>query len=86
MQGYKVSAEVILPVRDKELEFESAYRIDLLINDILVVEIKAVEKLNPVYHAQLLSYLKLSKLNLGLLINFNVSQLKNGIKRIVNNL
>ncbi|MBI3187970.1 MAG: GxxExxY protein [Gammaproteobacteria bacterium] len=84
--GYIVGVEVILPVRYKEIEFDSAYRIDLLINNILVVEVKAVDKLNEIYCAQLLSYLRLSNLKLGLLMNFNVPHLKSGIKRVVNNL
>lgn len=84
--GLRVKCEVVMPVIYKEMEFESAYRLDLLVNGELIVEIKAVDKLDPVYKAQLLSYLKLSKLKLGLLINFNTPQLKQGIQRIVNNL
>ena len=85
-KGYKVSSEVSLPVVYKEKKFNSAYRLDLLIDDKVILEIKAIERVLPVHNAQLLSYLKLSNLKLGLLINFNVSQLKQGVKRVVNRL
>lgn len=65
---------------------ESAYRIDLLICDKVLIEMKAVEVLLPVHHAQTLTYLKLASKKLGLLMNFNSMPLKNGIHRIVNNL
>jgi GxxExxY protein len=65
---------------------EVGYRVDLLVERKVVVEVKAVEALNDVHAAQILTYLKLNKNKLGLLINFNVSRLKNGIKRMVNNL
>ncbi len=84
--GFKVDMEKCLPVVYKELKFSSAYRVDLLVNDAVILELKAVEELSPIYKSQLLSYLRLSGLKLGLLINFNVPILKNGIKRIVNNL
>ena len=85
-RGYKAEVEVQLPVRYKELKFDSAYRIDLLVNNSLIIEIKSVEKMLPVFQAQLLSYLRLTQLPLGLLVNFNVPHLKRGIKRVVNNL
>lgn len=85
-KGYKVSSEVSLPVCYKEIRFDSAYRLDLLIEDKVILEIKSVERILPVHSAQLLSYLRLSNLSLGMLINFNVPQLKQGIKRIVNDL
>ena len=84
--GLSIDMEAWLPVRYKELEFDSAYRVDLLVNKLIIIEIKAVDKVLPVYNAQLLSYLRLSRLKLGLLVNFNVPQLKKGIRRIVNNL
>ena len=74
------------PVRYKDLEIKLGYRIDLLVEDSLIVELKAVEKVEPVHKAQLLSYLRLTDRKLGLLINFNVKLLKSGIKRIVNDL
>jgi GxxExxY protein len=72
-----------LPVVFKEVSLDCGYRLDLLVMNALVVEIKAVETLLPIHEAQLLTYLKLGGWNIGLLINFNVPVLKNGIKRIV---
>lgn len=77
--------EASLPVVYKTMTIESAYRLDMLIDSRLIVELKAVDQLAPIYSAQLLSYLKLSSLKLGLLINFNVKVLTKGIRRIVNN-
>ena len=85
-RGIGVKQEVAIAVRYKGHEFPAAYRMDLLIEDKLVVELKAVDAMLPVYTAQLLSYLKMSGLKLGLLINFNVPQLRDGIKRVVNQL
>jgi GxxExxY protein len=75
--------QVSLPIQYKDLKLESALRLDLLVADSLVVELKATERMLPLYEAQLLTYLKLSGLRLGLLINFNVGIIKEGIKRIV---
>lgn len=80
--GYKVEKEKYLPITYKKLELNHGYRIDILVEDKIVVEIKAVEKLNEVHTAQLLTYLKLGGYGLGLLINFNVTLLKKGIRRI----
>jgi GxxExxY protein len=74
-----------LPVHYKEVNLDCGYRLDLVIEQKLIIELKAVESLLPIHEAQLLTYLKLSSLTLGLLINFNVPVLKLGIKRIVNN-
>jgi GxxExxY protein len=79
--GFQVAQEVTLPVRYKGREFSTAYRADLVVEDKLVVELKAVDRLLPVFSAQLLSYLRISGKKLGLLINFNVPQLKDGVKR-----
>lgn len=84
--GMKCQQEVLLPLRYRNLIVENAYRLDLLIEDELVIEITAVENLLPIHSAQLLTYLKLYGSRLGLLINFNVEVLRNGIKRIVNGL
>lgn len=84
-QGFKVATEVILPLTYKGLNLEHGYRIDLLVEGQLVVELKAVDKLMPINVAQILSYLKMGNYKLGLLINFNVPQLKQGVKRIINN-
>jgi GxxExxY protein len=72
-----------LPVVFKEVSLDCAYRLDLVVSNAVVVEIKAVEGLLPIHEAQLLTYLKLGGWNVGLLINFNVPVLKDGIKRIV---
>ena len=76
--------QVVLPVSYKGEELEIGYRLDILVENKIIVELKAVEKVLPIHKAQLLSYLKLSDLHLGLLINFNVTMLKNGITRLVN--
>ena len=81
--GLSFQMEVPLPVRYKETLLDCGYRIDLLVNGDLVVEAKSVETLLPIHHAQILTYMRLSKAPLGLLINFNVTKLQNGIKRFV---
>lgn len=81
--GRTVQSQVALPVHYDGVEIEVGYRIDLLIDDTVVVELKAVEKVLPIHQAQLLSYLKLSKKTTGLLINFNVEHLRDGIKRVL---
>lgn len=73
-----------LPLVYEEVKLEIGYRVDLILEKKLIIEIKAVESLNDVHLAQILTYLKLSKGKLGLLINFNVSLIKNGIKRVIN--
>jgi GxxExxY protein len=83
--GLKVESQVSLPIFYDGIKIDAGYRIDLLVEDAVIVELKAVERLLPIHEAQILSYLKLSNKKLGLLLNFNVTQLKNGIKRIVNN-
>lgn len=69
----------------KEIKLDCGYRIDLLVESLVVLELKAVEKLMPIHEAQLLTYLKLLKSPIGLLINFNVPAVRHGVKRIVNN-
>jgi len=86
LRGLDVSQEKPLPVLYEGAEISVGYRIDLLLNQKVIVELKAVEKLLPIHTAQLLSYLKLSGCKLGFLINFNVLHLKDGIKRVVNGL
>lgn len=81
--GLNVLSEVALPVVYDGIKLEIGYRIDLLVEDLVVVEVKSVEALAPIHFAQVLSYLKLSGKSLGLLINFNVVHLKDGIKRFV---
>ncbi len=72
-----------LPVQYKEVRLDCGYRIDLLVEDRLIVELKSVEKIKGIHEAQLLTYIKLADLKIGLLMNFNVTQLKDGIKRFV---
>jgi len=82
----KVEKQKALPLIYEEVKLDVGYRLDILIENKLILEIKAVDCLNEVHFAQLLTYLKLTNCKLGLLINFNVSLLKNGIKRVANNL
>ena len=84
--GLKVEKQKSLPVVYKEVKLDAGYRIDLLVEGCVVVELKAVEALHDVHTAQVLTYLKLSGCKLGLLMNFNVYRLSEGIKRVVNNL
>lgn len=82
--GVNVSAEVPLPVRYDGVELQVGYRIDLLVENSLIIELKSVEHFAPVHKAQLLTYLKLAKVRVGLLLNFNTLHLRHGIRRIVN--
>jgi len=84
--GLMVEKQKPLPLVYEEVKLEAGYRVDLLINKRVIVEVKAVESLNDVHLAQILTYLKLSGCKVGLLMNFNVSLLKDGIKRVVNKL
>ena len=84
--GLKTKSQVPMPFIYKEVKQEIGFRLDLLVEDKVIVEIKTVEKLAPVHFSQLLTYLKLSNKKLGLLINFNTKYLKNEIHRVVNKL
>jgi len=84
--GLKVEKEKIMPLIFEEVRLECGYRIDLLIEEKLVLELKSVEALNDIHLAQTLTYMKLGNYKLGLLMNFNVSRLKDGLKRVVNGL
>lgn len=84
--GIFVVSQVPVPLIYKEIKFEAGFRLDLLVENKVIVEIKANEALAPVHFAQTFTYLKLSEKKLGLLLNFNVKYLKDGIHRIVNNL
>jgi GxxExxY protein len=81
--GLSVESQVAVPVMYRQLKLESGLRLDLLVEKCVIVEIKAVETMNPVYEAQLLTYLRLTGIRLGFLINFTVPHLKDGIKRMV---
>lgn len=84
--GLDVQKQKALPLVYEEVKLDVGYRIDIIVENKLIIEVKSVETLNDVHFAQLLTYLKLTNCKLGLLINFNVSLIKNGIRRIVNNL
>jgi len=85
-EGLTVRSQVLIPIRYEELVIENGYRIDLLVNDAVVLELKALESILPVHRAQLLSYLRLGGFKLGHLLNFHVTHMRDGIARIVNGL
>jgi|SRR5580765_4957842 len=82
--GFSVERQVMLPIRYQGITLDAGYRIDLLVENSVIVELKAIDRLLPVHEAQLLSYLRMSDLRLGLLINFNVRLLRDGVRRVVN--
>jgi len=82
--GYKIEQQKPLPVVYKDVKLDCGYRLDMVVEDAVIVEIKAVQQLAPINDAQLLSYLRLSGMKVALLINFHVRVLKNGLRRIVN--
>ena len=82
--GYHVQRQKPVDIQFEEMRFEAAFRIDLLIEDCVLIEVKSVERLNPAHAKQLLTYLRLTKQPLGLLINFGGATLKEGFKRLVN--
>jgi len=84
-RGLKVDRQIPQPVHYDDIVIDVGYRIDLLIDDSIIIELKAVEQVLPIHHAQLMTYLKLSGQTLGFLINFNTVLIKNGIKRMANN-
>lgn len=79
----KVSSQVALPISYDGIRLDAGYRIDMLVEDKVILELKAVEKITVLHHAQLMSYMKLSGKKVGLLLNFNTVHLKDGIKRMV---
>ena len=81
--GLQVATQVALPVLYKDIQMDAGLRLDMLVENCVIVEFKSVETMNPIYEAQLLTYLKLTGIRLGFLINFNVLRLKDGIKRMV---
>jgi len=82
-RGLKVEQQKPLPVVYREVKLDCGYRLDLLVEEAVIVEVKAVDRLMPIHQAQLLSYLRLSGCKVGLLLNFNVKVLKDGIRRVV---
>jgi GxxExxY protein len=85
-RGLQVESQVPIPIIYEEIKLESVFRLDLLINKKVVIEIKSVEKLSPLHHKQLLTYLKLTGYKLGILVNFNSDEIFKNIIRKVNNL
>lgn len=85
IEGIKAERQKKLPIQYKGLEIDEAYRIDILVEDRIILELKSVDSLNNVHIAQLLTYLKLSGSSLGFLFNFNVTLMKDGIRRVVHN-
>lgn len=83
-EGFKVEKEKPLPLIYKDVKMDCAYRVDLLVEDKVIVELKSVEILTDIHKAQVLTYLKLSNNKIGLLINFNSSRIKDGLKRLIN--
>ncbi|MDP9269230.1 MAG: GxxExxY protein [Acidobacteriota bacterium] len=81
--GHKVDCQLALPIVYDGVQLDVGYRIDMLVDDVVVIEIKCVGAINNVHKAQIISYLKLSKHSLGLIVNFHVEHLKDGIKRFV---
>ena len=82
--GLPARRQVLIPIRDEALTIDNGYRVDLLIGDLVVVELKAVEAILPVHRSQLLSYLRLGGFKLGYLLNFHVAHMRDGIVRMVN--
>ncbi|MFA3781574.1 GxxExxY protein [Melioribacteraceae bacterium 4301-Me] len=82
-RGLKIERQKPVPVVYKEIELECGYRIDILVEDKVVLELKTVDEFNPIHEAQILTYLKFAQKKVGLLINFNVLRLKDGIKRFI---
>lgn len=85
LQGIKAVRQKKQPIEYKGLEIDEAYRIDIIVEDKIILELKVVDELNNIHLAQLLTYLKLSGCSLGYLMNFNVPLMKDGIRRVVNN-
>lgn len=86
LKGYDIKNQVGVPMIYADIKMDVGFRLDILVNNLVIVEIKSVDALSDIHHKQLLTYLKLSNKKLGLLINFNSSSLKDSIVRIVNNL
>lgn len=82
-RGHHIVRQLELPIRYDGIELDAGYRIDLLIDGVVIVEVKSVEALAPIHHAQLLTYLKLSQRRIGFLMNFNVKLFKEGLRRLV---
>ena len=84
--GFEVKSQVVLPLKYKSEVIDNAYRVDLIVEDKVIIEVKSVLEIHPIFYSQVLTYLKLTNIKLGLLINFNTPLVKDGIHRIVNRL
>lgn len=84
--GFKVESQIVLPLKYKNETIDNAYRIDLIVEDKVIIEVKSVLEIHPIFYSQILTYLKLTNIKLGLLINFNTPLIRDGIHRIVNRL
>lgn len=84
--GFMVKSQLVLPLKYKNEIIDNAYRIDLIVEDKVIIEVKSVLEIHPIFYSQILTYLKLTNIKLGLLINFNTPLIRNGIHRIVNKL
>ena len=84
--GLQVACELVLPIRYGEIAIDAGYRIDMIVENAVIIEHKTVERLLPIHEAQLLTYLKMKNCKLGFILNWNVPRMKDGIKRMVNNL
>jgi GxxExxY protein len=84
--GMQVACEVVLPITYEKITIDAGYRIDMIVENAVVIEHKTVERLLPIHEAQLLTYLKMKNCKVGFLLNWNVPRMKDGIKRMVNNL
>lgn len=82
--GHKVNCQIGIPVKYEDIKFEIGFRLDIIVDDLVIVEVKSVDSLNDVHHKQLLTYLRLTEKRVGLLINFNSGRLKDSIVRIIN--
>jgi GxxExxY protein len=84
LRGVKVARQVAIPVRYKEMKLQDGYRVDMIVNEALIVELKCIDAFQPVHTAQILTYLRMTGLKLGLLLNFKVDVMRKGVKRVVN--
>lgn len=82
-KNFKIEKQKPIPIVYKDIKLDCGYRLDLVVNNLVIVEIKSIDVVAPVHEAQILTYMKFAKIKVGLLINFNVTILKNGLKRFI---
>jgi GxxExxY protein len=83
-RGFRIDRQVPVPIEYRGIRFDEGYRLDIVVNDLVIVEVKSIEGVSPVHKKQLLTYLRLTRRPLGLLLNFNVNLMKEGISRVAN--